>query len=114
MLSENERLTDRTLYEGVRPHCPKLRHLGLRLLKGLEPGGVTGTFSDWSANSGLDTLDISRCLELDDACLAAILQHSGQRLVQLNMNSVDKVTEAGIKNIIGSTPELKKVRVEFH
>lgn len=108
-LSENERITDRTLYEGVRLHCPKLRKLGLRLLRDLAPGGVAGTFSDWPTNFGLESLDVSRCLELDDACLAAILQHSGQQLVDLDLNSVDKITEQGIKNLIGSTPVLKNV-----
>lgn len=110
ILSENENITDRTLYEGVRLYCPRLRSLGLRLMARLESGGVAGLFRDWSSNPGLEKLDICRCLEIDDVAFEAILSHSGKSLVELDMNSVDKVTEKGIKSLIGSTPELKRVR----
>lgn len=109
-LNENERITDRTLYEGVRVHCPRLRSLGLRLLRELKPGGVASLFQDWSVNAGLEVLDLSRCLDLDDTVVQAVVAHSGPTLVDLNLNSVDNITDVGLKAIIASTPLLQTVR----
>ena len=86
VLNNNELLTDRVLLEGVRPHCPKLRHLGLRELADLMPEGAVGLFSDWEENEGLETLDIARCIELDDAAIVEIVKHSGRSLRELDMN----------------------------
>lgn len=113
VLNENEYLTDRTLLEGIRTNCPKIRHLGLRLLYEVLPSGVIGLFGDWKENPGLETLDISRCTEIDDKALQCIIEHSASTLVELDMNSVDRdITEQGIRALFGCEA-LRKLDIGF-
>jgi DNA repair protein RAD7 len=114
VLNENYNLADRTLTEGIRPHCPNLRHLGLHLLAEITPEGIIGLFQGWSENPGLELLDLSRCIEVDDKGIAAIVEHSGRTLVNLNMNSVDKdVTEEGLKTIAGGCEAVERLDLGF-
>ena len=114
ILNNNHNLGDRTLLKGIRPHCAVLRHLGLRDVAEILPTGVVGLFGDWSANDGLEFLDISRCLEINDAGIAALIEHSGKTLVTLNINSVDKdLTEEGLKSIAGNCDLLERLDLGF-
>lgn len=98
-LSGLRELTDRTLMEGILPHCTNLRHLYLNDMDLLTDEGVSTFFGSWTTNSPLLTLEVERCPLLTDGALAALLAHSGANLRSLNLNSLDEVTNEGILKI---------------
>ncbi|KAI9277189.1 hypothetical protein BDA99DRAFT_495096 [Phascolomyces articulosus] len=57
---------------------------------------------------GLERIDISRCLKLEDEALKAILAHSGKTLKGLNLHSVDKLSASGLEMLAGKYPEQDK------
>lgn len=115
VLNHNERLSDLTILEGIRPHCRhSLTHLELAGLTEVTGVAVAGLFVDWNAsndddaraNAKLTVLNLHRCArpraaqadarscwDVDDAGLTAIIEHSGSTLRELDLNSCDQITE---------------------
>ena len=71
VLNRNERLSDLTILEGIRPHCRhNLTHLELAGLTEVSGVAVAGLFVDWNAsndddsraNAKLTVLNLHRCV----------------------------------------------------
>lgn len=116
VLNDNERLTEATILEGIRPYCRRsLRHLGIAGLTEVKGVGVAGLFVDWKAKAdedvaagqeapaSLTTLNAHRCWDIDDAGVEAIIAHSGSTLRSLDLNSCDQITSAGLAHLTRAT-----------
>ncbi|QPG76106.1 hypothetical protein FOA43_003492 [Brettanomyces nanus] len=86
-------LTDQFLVSGLKPFCPNLTKLSLKLLDQITDNGVTQLFTDWNINGGLMDLDLTRCISLTDNSIYKALEHCSQTLVQLKLNSVKGLTK---------------------
>lgn len=107
-------LTDRFLHEGVMRFCPRLTHLSIKGLDQLTNDGVAMAFSDYSAvnGGGLISLDISKCENLGNEALHAILAHSGHTLVELQTNLVYGLTKDFFMQILTEDLHPSKKKAE--
>lgn len=112
-LSGNKNITDATL-EAVRMSCGRLHTLHLDECEGLTEEGILSLLSNWSNNAGLQSLSLSRCIEIGDKAVAAILCHSGHSLQSLNLNSLETITARGLE-LVGAAecPALHTLDVSF-
>ncbi|KAH3662089.1 hypothetical protein OGAPHI_006270 [Ogataea philodendri] len=92
-------LTDTFLVSGVKPFCPALTKLSLVMLDQITDSGVSSLFNDWAINGGLMDVNLSRCIDLGDDGVYAVLEHSCQTLVELNLNSVKNISRGLFKQI---------------
>ncbi|KAG7825819.1 hypothetical protein KL919_000407 [Ogataea angusta] len=92
-------LTDQFLISGIKPFCPALTKLSLVLLDQITDVGVKELFTDWDMNGGLMEVNLARCIELGDEAVYALLEHSCQTLVELNLNSIKNLTRNFFKQI---------------
>lgn len=114
ILDDNTALTDRTLIEGVKVNCPNLTELSLKNLDDILPTGVAELFNeDWVNQKGMVRLNLHRCTQLDDQALEAVINHSGKSLTKLDLNSVDAITEKGLKCLANHCPNLVELDVSF-
>ncbi|KAF9447166.1 RNI-like protein [Macrolepiota fuliginosa MF-IS2] len=109
-ISKHILLTDTFLTEGLLPHTASLDTLILNNLPELTDKGVTELFGTWN-NPPLVYLDLSRNHALGDKSLEAILNHSGGRLEELNVNSWKELGEDVLTSLAVKAQELKKVDV---
>ncbi|ODV84361.1 hypothetical protein CANARDRAFT_201121 [[Candida] arabinofermentans NRRL YB-2248] len=86
-------LSDQFLIGGIRPFCPSLTKLSTVLLDQITDEGMTQLFTNWEINGGLMDINLSRCIEIGDDGAYAMLEHSGQTLVELSLNSVKLLTK---------------------
>lgn len=65
-ISQNKRLTDRVLKDGLAPHCPVLQSLNISGLKELTTAAVRDLFEKWNDTgaSSLEYLNLSRCVQV--------------------------------------------------
>lgn len=84
-------LTDKFLTHGVKPRCVRLKHFLLNDCDLITDDGFVALFDNWTLNNGISTLEVSRCPGIRDNGVMAILQHSGTRLMRLNLNSLDEL-----------------------
>jgi len=113
-LSGNKNLTDRFLSEGVEPHVHHLESLTLAHLDELTDEGVGQFFDSWTksgSNPPLKSLDLSRNHELSSAALNALLNHSGSRLMSLNINGWKSTPDESLTSIPQQAKHL--VRLDF-
>lgn len=92
-------LTDNTLAE-IRRTCPKLENLSLRSVEDITNQGVYDLFHNWTANSGLLSLSLQRCINVEDTALNAVINHSKHSLVELDLNSVGLLTKSSLRKLI--------------
>lgn len=92
-------LTDNTLSE-IRQTCSKLENLSLKSVEDITNQGVYDLFHNWTANSGLLSLSLQRCINVEDTALRAIVDHSKHSLVELDLNSVGLLTKASLRKLI--------------
>ncbi|OWB63285.1 hypothetical protein B5S29_g4252 [[Candida] boidinii] len=85
-------LTDSFLITGLKPFALNLTKLSVALLDQITDEGVFQLFNDWEINGGLMDVNLQRCTELGDKCIYQLLNHSQQTLVELNLNSIKKLT----------------------
>ncbi|KAK9238304.1 hypothetical protein V1525DRAFT_118682 [Lipomyces kononenkoae] len=104
-LDDSGDLTDKFLLEGVRPHCGRLQNLSLALCDGFTDIGVRDVFKDWEVNNGLINANFSRCVNVGDAGIQALIDHSAKTLVVLNLNSIYKLTSATFQLLASSDCE---------
>lgn len=88
-------LTDRFLIEGLAIFCPNLTHLSLRLLDKLSNEGFAKAFEEFAKvnNGNLTSVDLSKCIGLADEAVYSLLHNFGSSLVELNLNSIDKISK---------------------
>lgn len=126
VLEGNEKLTEKTLVEGIRLHCPVLRELSLSNLHQVETSGVEALFTPPSPDSdssaattpfsaaGLTLLNLHRVSSLSPTALELILTHSGRTLRHLNLHSCDDLTaEILTDKLATSCPDLEVVDLSF-
>lgn len=86
-------LTDKFLIDGVQKYCgSELKVLSLKGLDQITDDGIYNLFHDWSSNSGLMELNLSRCIMLAEKSLIEVINHSFGSLIELNINSIDSLT----------------------
>lgn len=86
-------LTNKFLVEGVKLFGSNLTKLSLQELDQIDDDGLTQLFTDWNINGGLTDISLERCISLGDKSIFAMLSHSNQTLVQLNLNSVKNISK---------------------
>ncbi|KAF5349733.1 hypothetical protein D9756_008893 [Leucocoprinus leucothites] len=104
-------LTDNFLLEGLLSHTKALDTLVLNNLPELTDQGVGSFFSSWDNNTPLVRLDLSRNHLLADQAMEAILDHSGEKLEELNINGWKSLGEDMLITLAVKAPELRKVDV---
>lgn len=92
-------LTDKFLIDGLKPFGSNLTAISLGELDQITDNGVSELFNDWSINSGLLEINLSRCIQLTDASILKALNHSRESLVELNLNSVNDITNTLFKKL---------------
>lgn len=112
VLDGNHLLTDRTLVEGIKAHCPRLKRLGLGGLVNLQSQGVEELFDGW-VNPGLTHLNLQRCLAMEDDALDKIAAHSGPSLLVLDLHSVDELQDDALKRLAASAPRMQSLDISF-
>ncbi|KAI0761501.1 RNI-like protein [Trametes elegans] len=111
-LSGHANVTDGVLFRGVKPHVRNLKSLVLSNCTDLTDAGVAEFFSTWQG-SPLTKLDMSRNHELAGAALEATLKHSGEDLVELDINGWKDVSEEALKRIPKTAHHLQKLDLGF-
>ncbi|KAM9937483.1 hypothetical protein OXX80_002989 [Metschnikowia pulcherrima] len=88
-------LTDNFLIEGVAKFCPNLESLSMRNLELLTDEGFSEAWSEFSMINygGLVNVDLTKCTSLGDRAVHAILAHSANTLVELSLNSLNKLSK---------------------
>ncbi|KAK9322394.1 hypothetical protein V1517DRAFT_138407 [Lipomyces orientalis] len=104
-LDDSGDLSDKFLVEGVRPHCGRLQNLSLALGDGFTDVGVRDLFKDWELNNGLISANFSRCTNVGDEGIQALIDHSAKTLVILNLNSIYNLTSATFRLLASSDCE---------
>jgi DNA repair protein RAD7 len=92
-------LTDRFLRLGVGPCCGKLRTLSMKGLDQITSEAIESLFTNWSVNSGMERLSVQRCIGVQDNGLKAIINHSAETLVDLDINSLQLVTKDSLSHL---------------
>ncbi|KDE04341.1 hypothetical protein, variant [Microbotryum lychnidis-dioicae p1A1 Lamole] len=112
ILDENPLLTDRTLLEGIKIHCPNLRVLSLKLLSNIQSKGLEALFLDW-VNTGLTHLNLHRVLLLENEAIQAVLNHSGHSLKNLDLHSVDEIEDFILNEVADKAPNLEVLDLSY-
>lgn len=95
---------DDQVLKAIMDHCPKLKTLDLAHCHLISSEGVQTLFTEWASRyplGGLEHLNLSRCLELDDKALESILAYSAKTLKTLNLHSLDLLSSSGLEMIAG-------------
>lgn len=94
-------LTDEFFKEGVCKFCPRLEHLSMRGLELVTSEGFSEGFDEFKEinTGGLVTVDLTKCLDLNDEAIHRLLQHSGNTLIDLSLNSLDRLTKSFLTQI---------------
>lgn len=93
-LGGNAELTDRSILEGVLPHCRSLRELRIDGLVEVESDALALLFDSFAAMRlpRLTHVNLKRCSKVGDDCLEALVLHSGPALQELSVNSCRLLT----------------------
>lgn len=126
-LGDHIRLTDRVLLDGIVPHCPRIRKLFLRNIAdfappqegetyvktGLTNAGVADFFAKWkeSGHSGLVEVDLSLNPELGEKSLLALMEHSGDTLIDMNIKGWRETPDTTLARIGVTCSKLRSLNV---
>ncbi|KAK9458073.1 hypothetical protein V1511DRAFT_24240 [Dipodascopsis uninucleata] len=100
------KLTDAFLVEGIRPYCSNLQNLSLYLDQCFTDEGFHKLFEGWSSvNDGLINVNISRCTNIGDLGVQALINHCAKTIVILNLNSIPSLTTETIQLLATSDCE---------
>lgn len=114
-ISQNKLLTDKILSDGLGTYCHKIRKLNLAQLQELTPKGVKDLFDKWKEveASTLESLNLSRCIRIDNDALLSILNHTGSDLKYLDLNSVDELRSETLHVLPKKAPNLVELDFSF-
>lgn len=93
-------------------HCPHLRTLSLHSLAQIQSTGLEALFTDW-VNTGLTSLNLHRCVLIENEALEALVAHSGHSLVDLDLNSVDEVEDTALRVLAAGCPLVQTLDLSF-
>jgi len=118
-LSKNMQITDRFLFEGLKPFTRQLDSLVLADLTGFTDAGVAEFFNTWkdaakgddAPNPPLININLSRNQELATSSVTALIKHSGSALTHLNINGWKTASEESLKGIPSRCPNLIKLDI---
>lgn len=119
-LTNNTRLTDGFLYQGLKPFARRLSCLLLANVPDLTDAGVAEFFNTWKTaateiqqlpNPPLSHIDMSRGHELGSKALTALLKHSGESITELCINGWKTTSQEALKEIGSRCPNLRKLDV---
>lgn len=87
-------LTDAFLIEGVAKFCPSLETLSMKNLDLVTDEGFEAAIKELSefGAGGLTQVDLTKCIGLGDKAINALLNYTGLTLVELSLNSLDKLS----------------------
>lgn len=99
----NADLTDRVVLEGILPYCPSLRELNIAHCEKIAGDAIAILFDSLNARGcpPLEKVSLERCRGMTDEGLRALIQHSGPKLAELNLNACAKLTKPALKLIAG-------------
>jgi DNA repair protein RAD7 len=100
VLDRCTKLGDSTM-KAIFAYCCNVTHLSLALLENVTDDCVTTGFSRWNDNHGLVTLNLTRCIQIKNTGLEAMLIHSGRTLQRLSVNSLEELT-AEVFDMLGA------------
>lgn len=107
-------LTDKFLLEGLTMFCPNLTSLSMRNLEMVGDEGFAKAFSNYShVNSGgLINVDLTKCTNLGDDAVYQLFLHSAHTMVELTINSLDKITKDFLLQIFTDDLHPSKVGIK--
>ncbi|KAF8533933.1 hypothetical protein BDD12DRAFT_897422 [Trichophaea hybrida] len=111
-LSGNPSITTLTT-SAIHACCAHLRVLNLSECELLTDSDIINLFTNWRKNHGLYELHLARLTELTNAGLLAAVQHSGQTLEVLDVNSCASINKDGLMSALKSCKKLVKFDVAF-
>lgn len=108
------KLTDLFLTEGVAKFCPVLESLSIRGLEFITNEGMRDAFIELAEINygGLLSIDLTKCTGLGNEAVEAVLKHSGKTLVELSLNSIDKLTNSFLLQILTDDADELKVKIQ--
>ncbi|KAG0143777.1 hypothetical protein CROQUDRAFT_660863 [Cronartium quercuum f. sp. fusiforme G11] len=114
-ISQNKRLTDQVLSKGLANHCRCVTKLNIGGLQELTSKGIQELFDTWKEvqASKLDTLNLSRCIRVDNDGLFSILDHTGPTLKYLDLNSVDELRSEALERLSKEASSLIELDLSF-
>ncbi|PWN31160.1 RNI-like protein [Jaminaea rosea] len=115
-LSGNTELTERVVLEGIMPYCTSLRALRLAKLTNISSASLAKLFESFEQRSlpKLTHVDLTRCNEVGDDAVEALIKHSGPALTYLSINSLTPTTtRGGLSSIATSCVSLRTLDVSF-
>lgn len=88
-------LTDTFLTEGVAKFCPNLQLISMRNLENITDDGFADAWLELATINygGLVNIDLTKCTGLGDRAIHALLLHSGNTLIEVSLNSLNKLTK---------------------
>ncbi|KAK0534480.1 UV-damaged DNA-binding protein rad7 [Tilletia horrida] len=78
-----------------------------------QSGQVDDSSSVQLAQTQLQRINLSRALQVDDDAIVALMQHSGGSLVEINLNSVDLLTERGLGAMVKHCKSVVTIDLSF-
>jgi len=122
IISGNTALTDEVVAKGIAPNCTSLVNLACAgcdqitgkafaklwasepddsqpLAKGRRSNATKSQDAVKLPKTNMRRVNLGRALQVDDDAIFALMEHSGASLVDINLNSVDLLTERGLSAI---------------
>jgi DNA repair protein RAD7 len=120
---------DNTILDAIHAKCRSLQKLRITDSEVMTDEGFVRLFKDWE-NPGLQFIDFSKCRQLDSAkprenadslglCsngFRALMAHSGEKLVKLNVHACRHIERAAFEEVFAADkvyPEMTDIEVSF-
>lgn len=103
-------LTNSFINDGLTQFCPKLTHLSMKDLDQVTEEADFSKFNE--INGGLISLDLTKCVELDEKSVYSLLKQSSSTLVELSVNSLDRLSKNFLWQIL--TDDLDEAKKSFN
>ncbi|MBW0505016.1 hypothetical protein O181_044731 [Austropuccinia psidii MF-1] len=114
-ISQNKKLTDAVLCDGIGAHCRKLHTLDISGLGEVTTQGVERLFEQLrqAGAPAIVHLRLARCIKVGNDGLSAILSHSAPSLKALDINSVDELRAELLERLAKEAIMVEELDVSF-
>lgn len=108
------KLTDTFLTEGLAKFCPVLETLSMRGLDLITNEGLRAAFTELAEINygGLLSIDLTKCSDLGNEAVEAVFKHSGKTLVEVSINSVNKLSNSCLLQFFTDDSDESKVKIQ--